>query len=143
MTLGPGTRVGPYEILEPLGAGGMGEVYRARDPRLSRDVAVKLVTTDGLPSPDRLRRFETEARAAAQLSHPNVVTVFDVGTHEGQPYLVLELLEGKTLRETLRGAAPSLREAVTWEPISTTRVELCLASWRPPRSLMVALARSV
>jgi serine/threonine protein kinase len=84
MTLSPGTRLGPYEIVEPLGAGGMGEVYRARDPRLSRDVAVKLVTTDGTPSPDRLRRFETEARAAAQLSHPNVITVFDVKTHEGR-----------------------------------------------------------
>jgi Tol biopolymer transport system component len=114
VSLTPGTHLGPYEIVEPLGAGGMGEVYRARDPRLGRDVAVKLVTTDGTPSPDRLRRFETEARAAAQLSHPNVVTVFDVGTHGGRPYLVLELLEGKILRDTLRGAAPSLREAVGW-----------------------------
>jgi WD40 repeat protein len=114
MALASGTQLGPYEILEPLGAGGMGEVYRARDPRLGRDVAVKLVTTDGAPSPDRVRRFETEARAAAQLAHPNVITVFDVGTHEGRPYLVLELLEGRTLRETLRAAAPSLREAVSW-----------------------------
>jgi WD40 repeat protein len=114
MARASGTRLGPYEILEPLGAGGMGEVYRARDPRLGRDVAVKLVTTDGAPSPDRVRRFETEARAAAQLAHPNVITVFDVGTHEGRPYLVLELLEGRTLRETLRAAAPSLREAVSW-----------------------------
>jgi serine/threonine protein kinase len=114
MTIAVGTRLGPYEILEPLGAGGMGEVYRARDPRLSRDVAVKLISTEGTPSPDRLRRFETEARAAAQLSHPNVVTVYDVGTHEGHPYLVLELLEGETLRETLRGGTPPLRQAVSW-----------------------------
>ncbi len=109
-----GTRLGPYEILALLGAGGMGEVYRARDPRLGRDVAVKLITTDGRPLPDRLRRFETEARAAAQLAHPNVVTVFDVGTHDGHPYLVLELLEGETLREMLRAGVPLLRQAVTW-----------------------------
>ena len=106
MPLSAGTRLGPYEVVEPLGAGGMGEVYRARDPRLSREVAVKLVATEGEPSPDRLRRFETEARAAAALSHPNVVTVFDIGTHEGRPYLVLELLEGETLRETLHGGVP-------------------------------------
>jgi serine/threonine protein kinase len=114
MTLRAGTRLGPYEVLEPLGSGGMGEVYRARDPRLGRDVAVKLVTTDGAPSPDRLRRFETEARSAASLSHPNVVTVFDVGTHDGHPYLVLELLEGQTLRETLRREPTPLRDAVRW-----------------------------
>jgi serine/threonine protein kinase/WD40 repeat protein len=114
MALASGTRLGPYEIVEPLGSGGMGEVYRARDPRLGREVAIKLVATDGPPSPDRLRRFETEARAAAALSHPNVVTVFDVGTHEGHPYLVLEFLEGETLRETLRSGVPALRQAVAW-----------------------------
>jgi WD40 repeat protein len=92
----------------------MGEVYRARDTRLGRDVAVKLISTDGPASPDRLRRFETETRAAAQLSHPNVVTVFDVGTHEGVPYLVLELLDGETLREALRSGVPALRQAVSW-----------------------------
>jgi WD40 repeat protein len=114
MALTSGTRLGPYEVVEPLGSGGMGEVYRARDPRLGREVAVKLVATEGEPSPDRLRRFETEARAAAALSHPNVVTVHDVGTHEGRPYLVLELLEGQTLREALRGGVPALRQAVAW-----------------------------
>jgi hypothetical protein len=114
MALASGTRLGPYEIAERLGAGGMGEVYRARDPRLSREVAIKLISTDGATSPDRLRRFETEARAAAQLTHPNVVTVFDVGTHEGHPYLVLELLDGETLRETLHSGIPPLRQAVSW-----------------------------
>jgi serine/threonine protein kinase len=112
--LAEGTRLGPYEILAPLGAGGMGEVYRVRDPRLSREVAIKLVSTDGAPSPHRLRRLEIEARAAAQLSHPYVVTVFEVGTHDGHPYLVLELLEGETLREALRGGIPPLRQAVAW-----------------------------
>ncbi len=114
MPIPAGTRLGPYEIQDLLGTGGMGEVYRARDPRLSREVAVKLITADGASSPERLSRFETEARAAAQLAHPNVVTVFDVGTHEGQPYLVLELLEGQTLREVLRGGAPPMRQSLTW-----------------------------
>jgi serine/threonine protein kinase len=113
MTLPSGTQLGPYEIVEPLGTGGMGEIYRARDPRLGREVAIKLVSTEGA-SPTRLRRFETEARAAAQLSHPNVVTVFDVGTHEGRPYLVLELLEGATLREVLRSGTPIPCRAVSW-----------------------------
>jgi serine/threonine protein kinase len=121
MPLTSGTRLGPYEIVGPLGSGGMGEVYRARDPRLGREVAIKLVATEGEPSPDRLRRFETEARAAAALSHPNVVTVFDVGTHEGHPYLVLELLEGKTLRETLRSGVPGLRQAVSWTLATSSR----------------------
>jgi serine/threonine protein kinase len=114
MTLESGTRLGPYEVVEPLGVGGMGEVYRARDPRLGREVAIKLVATEGEPSADRLRRFETATRAAAQLSHPNVVTVFDVGTHGGRPYLVLELLEGETLREALRSGTLALRQAVAW-----------------------------
>ncbi len=114
MTLVANSRLGPYEIVGLLGAGGMGEVYRARDPRLSREVAVKLITADGASSPERLSRFETEARAAAQLAHPNVVTVFDVGNHEGQPYLVLELLDGQTLRETIRAGTPPLRQSLTW-----------------------------
>ncbi|MCG6926731.1 MAG: serine/threonine-protein kinase, partial [Acidobacteria bacterium] len=114
MTLAIDARLGPYEIQDLIGTGGMGEVYRAHDPRLSRAVAVKLITAEGASSPERLHRFETEARAAAQLAHPNVVTVFDVGTHDGHPYLVLELLEGQTLRETLRGGIPPLRQALTW-----------------------------
>ena len=107
MPLAAGVRLGPYEVGELLGAGGMAEVYRAHDPRLGRDVAVKVVLTDGEPTPERLRAFEDEARAVAALSHPNVLTVYDVGSCEGRPYLVLELLEGETLRQRLgRGAMP-------------------------------------
>ena len=103
MPLAAGARLGPYEILGLVGAGGMGEVYRARDTRLGRDVAVKILPESVASEPDRLRRFEQEARAVAALNHPNVLTVYDVGTHEGVRYVVTELLEGGTLRETLRG----------------------------------------
>src|SRR6266404_3986735 len=101
MALSPGAKIGPYEIVSPLGAGGMGEVYRARDARLSRDVAVKVLPASFADNPDRLRRFEQEARATGMLNHPNILAVHDVGTHKGLPYLVTELLEGQTLREEL------------------------------------------
>jgi len=108
VALPAGARLGPYEIVAPLGAGGMGEVYRARDERLGRDVAVKVLPASSLAGgPDRLRRFEQEARAAAALNHPNILAVHDVGAHDGQPYVVSELLEGMTLREALAdGALP-------------------------------------
>jgi len=112
MALAPGTKLGPYEIVASLGAGGMGEVYRARDPRLGRDVAIKVLPTYFLRNPDRLRRFEQEARAAGALNHPNIVAVYDVGTHEGSPYLVTELLEGATLRDRLSGGALPSRKGV-------------------------------
>ena len=96
-----GTRLGPYEILSPLGAGGMGEVYRAKDTRLGREVALKIVHPRLAADPDRLSRFEKEARAAAQLDHPNILVVHDVGTHEGSPFIVSELLQGESLREEL------------------------------------------
>lgn len=80
MTLSPGTRLGPYEIVAPLGAGGMGEVYRARDPRLGRDVAIKVLPAEFARDEERMRRFTREARAAGSLQHPNIVTVFDIGT---------------------------------------------------------------
>ncbi|HEY7501832.1 MAG TPA: protein kinase, partial [Vicinamibacterales bacterium] len=96
-----GQQVGPYLITSLLGAGGMGDVYRARDTRLDRDVAIK-VLRDEYPDADRVARFEREARAAAALNHPNILAVFDVGTHHGAPFLVFELLEGATLREVLR-----------------------------------------
>jgi serine/threonine protein kinase/Tfp pilus assembly protein PilF len=111
LPLAAGTRLGPYEILAPLGAGAMGEVYRARDPRLDRDVALK-VLPDELAEPERLQRFEREARAAGTLNHPHVLTIYDVGSHEGRPYIVAELLEGRTLRDRLGGAALPAREAV-------------------------------
>ena len=105
MPLAAGTKLGPYEIVAPLGAGGMGEVYRARDPRLGREVALKVLPTSWCSDLDRLRRFEQEARAASALNHPGILVVYDVGTHDGAPYLVTELLEGGTLRDRLRGGA--------------------------------------
>jgi len=103
--LAPGNRLGPYEILAPLGAGGMGEVFKARDTRLGRDVAVKVLPPAFASDPERLRRFELEARATAALNHPNILAIFDIGTHEGQAYIIEELLEGESLRERLRGEA--------------------------------------
>src|SRR5436190_3650676 len=98
MSLAPGTRLGPYEILGPLGAGGMGEVYRAHDTRLRRDVAVK-VLPETIAHGGAWERFEREARAASALNHPNICAVFDVGEADGRQFLVMELLEGKTLRD--------------------------------------------
>ncbi len=102
MNISSGTRLGPYEIVALLGAGGMGEVYRARDVRLGRDVALKLLTRTTLADEAMRRRFDIEARAASALSHPNLLTLYDVGEHQGAPFLVSELLEGETLREALR-----------------------------------------
>src|SRR5262245_17692879 len=102
MSLLPGTRLGSFEILAPLGAGGMGEVYRARDSRLGREVAVKVLPADFATDPDRLRRFQVEARSAGALNHPNILAIHELGTHEGEPFVVSELLEGETLRERLR-----------------------------------------
>ncbi len=113
MGLAPGTGLGPYEIVAPLGAGGMGEVYRARDTRLGRDVAVKVVHPRFASDPERLSRFEKEARAAAQLNHPNILVVHDVGTQEGSPFIVSELLQGESLREKLGAPVPS-KKAVDW-----------------------------
>ena len=99
MRLTPGTRLGPHEIVSLLGVGGMGEVYRAHDTRLGRDVAVKVILAELARDPERIRRFEQEARAAGALSHPNICTIYDIGTHDGSPFVVMELLEGQTLRE--------------------------------------------
>src|SRR5512144_1445466 len=101
MTLSAGTKLGRYEIRSQLGVGGMGEVYRARDEKLNRDVAVKVLPTQLSRDENRLRRFEQEAQAAGALNHPNILGVFDVGTQDGLTYLVAELLEGEELRERL------------------------------------------
>jgi len=114
MSLLSGARLGPYEIVAPLGAGGMGEVYRARDPRLGRSVAIKVLPASLSKDPDRLKRFETEARAAGVLNHPNITTVYDIGTHDGFPYVVQELLEGETLRAELAGGRLAPRTAIDY-----------------------------
>ncbi|MCH7994910.1 MAG: protein kinase, partial [Planctomycetes bacterium] len=107
-----GTRIGPYEILAPIGAGGMGEVFRARDTRLDRDVAVKVLPTRLQLDPDSLARFEREAKAIAALSHPNILTIHDFGSQDDVTYLVMDLLEGETLRERLRRSAIPWRKTV-------------------------------
>ncbi len=114
MSLSNGLRLGPYEVLAPLGAGGMGEVYRARDTRLEREVAVKVLPSDFAGDAERLARFEREARAAGVLSHPNILVIYDVGTHDGSPYVVSELLDGATLRDIMAGAALPMSRAVAY-----------------------------
>src|SRR5947209_524819 len=114
MIVASGTHLGPYEILAPLGAGGMGEVYRARDTRLGRDVAVKVLPSSFSDDEQRLHRFEQEACAAGALNHPNILAIHDVGKHDGSPYVVSELLEGETLRERMAGAALPQRKAIDY-----------------------------
>jgi Tol biopolymer transport system component len=114
MTLSAGSKLGFYEILAPIGAGGMGEVYRARDPRLTREVAIKVLPASFSQDPDRLKRFEAEARAAGVLNHPNITAVYELGTHDGAPYIVTELLEGETLRSRLGPGAISPRKAIDY-----------------------------
>ena len=110
MAFAAGSRVGPYEIISTLGAGGMGEVYRARDTRLGRDVAIKALPPEFYADPVRRRRFDQEARAASTLNHPNIVTIFDVGQEAGLAFIVLDLVEGETLRSIVaRGALPITR----------------------------------
>jgi hypothetical protein len=113
-TLEPGTRLGPYEIGGLIGAGGMGQVYRARDARLSRDVAIKTLTGADAADPERVRRFETEAKAAGTLDHPNLLVVYDVGREGAVSYIVSELLEGETMRERLRNGPLPEREAIDY-----------------------------
>jgi Tol biopolymer transport system component len=114
MTLAAGAVLGPYEILGPIGAGGMGEVFRARDARLGRDVALKMLPTGFTADQDRLRRFEQEARSAAALNHPNILAVHDIGATNGVPYVVSELLDGRTLRQILEAGALTTRKAIEY-----------------------------
>jgi TolB-like protein len=112
--LAPGTTLGPYQILALLGRGGMGEVYRAHDPRLGRDVAVKVILAELARNPERIQRFEREARAAGGLNHPNVCTILDFGSHGGSPFVVMELLEGETLRARLTAGQVPVRKAIDY-----------------------------
>ncbi len=114
MTLVAGSKLGPYEVLAPIGAGGMGEVYRAKDPRLGREVAIKVLPATFSQDPDRLKRFEQEARAAGVLNHPGITAVYDFGTHDGAPYIVTELLEGETLRARLLTGSLPVRKSIDY-----------------------------
>jgi hypothetical protein len=114
MALAPGSRLGPYQVGALIGAGGVGEVYRARDPRLGREVAVKILSASAAASSERLRRFEDEGRALAALNHPNILSVLDVGSENGSPYVVFELLEGVSLGDRLRRGPLPPRKAVEY-----------------------------
>src|SRR6202162_5880977 len=114
MALTSGMKLRPYEIQSMVGAGGMGEVYRAHDSRLNRTVAIKVLPATFSADRDRLQRFAQEARAAAALNHPNILSIFDIGEEQGAPYVVSELLEGETLRERLRNGPLPIRRVVDY-----------------------------
>jgi serine/threonine protein kinase len=142
MTVEIGSRLGPYEIQSPLGAGGMGEVYRAHDTRLDRDVAVKVLPASIAADPEALARFDHEAKAVAALSHPNILAIHDFGTHEGVAYAVMELLEGETLRARLDAGPISRTQAVGYSlqvAIGQLRVKGLLRS--TPASIRCARTR--
>ena len=113
MSLEVGTKLGPYEVIAPLGMGGMGEVFRARDTRLDRTVAIKVLNSALVATPDLKARFEREARAISSLSHPHICALFDVGAQDGVEYLVLEYLQGETIAERLQKGPLSLEQVVT------------------------------
>jgi eukaryotic-like serine/threonine-protein kinase len=114
MALSPGNKLGPYEIIAAIGAGGMGEVYRAKDTRLGRDAAIKVLPEALEKDADRLRRFEQEARTIAALNHPNILGIHDIGTHESAPFLVSELLDGETLREKIDTGSLPVKRAIEY-----------------------------
>jgi eukaryotic-like serine/threonine-protein kinase len=114
MTISAGTRIGPFEVVTLLGAGGMGSVYRAHDSRLHRDVAIKVLQPAFAGDPDRLQRFEREALAVARLAHANILAIHDIGTHDGSPFLVTELLEGMTLRDKMNGRPQPVARVVDY-----------------------------
>src|SRR5262245_64108998 len=106
MSLSTGSRLGSYEIVSPLGAGGMGEVYRARDTKVGRDVAIKILPEERASDPGRRQRFEQEARSASALNHPNILTIYDIGSTDGTVYIAMELVDGRTLRELVASGEP-------------------------------------
>src|SRR5947209_12296279 len=110
----PETSLGHYRIVEKIGEGGMGEVYRARDERLDRDVAIKILPSSIADDADRLARFKQEARATSALNHPNILTVYDIGEHDGSPYIVAELLDGQELRDALNEGQIPLRKVAEY-----------------------------
>ena len=112
MPIEPGTKLGRYEIRSQIGAGGMGEVYLARDPKIGRDVAIKVLPSALATDKERLARFEQEAQAAGSLNHPNILAIYDVATENGSLYVVSELLEGETLRDIIGGTAVPIRKAL-------------------------------
>src|SRR5258708_3485299 len=112
MAIAAGTRLNYYEVISPLGAGGMGEVYRALDTRLDREVAIKFLPADFANDADRLRRFEQEAKATSALNHPNILTVYEIGSFEGRRYIATELIKGETLRHRLFGEPLTLGETL-------------------------------
>src|SRR5712664_292536 len=113
-TISPNTTIAQYTIVSKIGEGGMGEVYRARDTKLGRDVAIKVLPAAFSENNERLRRFEQEAQAAGALNHPNILSIFHIGTHDGAPYIVSELLEGETLRERMAGSVLPQRKAIDY-----------------------------
>jgi eukaryotic-like serine/threonine-protein kinase len=119
--LAVGTKLGPYEIKEPLGAGGMGKVYRARDPRLGRKVAIKVLPAALAADGERLKRFEREARSASSLNHPNIVTIYEVGSADSVSYIAMELAEGERLRPALLEGPLSVRRLLEISSIATGR----------------------
>ena len=158
MALAATTKLGPYEIVAPLGAGGMGEVYRALDRRLDRTVAIKVLRAGAVSEPGRRLRFEREARAIAALSHPHICAVHDVGEQDGIPFLVMEYLEGQTLEERLTrgrrragsGAAASAAASLTRPPLPSSRLSASPSSspkpWpqrtRPASSIAISSPRT-
>src|SRR5262245_27618245 len=112
MSLRSGARLGPYEVISQLGAGGMGEVYRARDSRLGREVAIKILPENLAKDPERLSRFEREARAASALNHPSIVTIHDFGSADNTTYIAMELVDGSSLRQILSEGPTQVRKAV-------------------------------
>ncbi len=133
MTLAAGIRLGPYEIVAPLGAGGMGEVYRAKDPRLGREVAIKVLPASLAGDAERLKRFEQEARSASALNHPNIVTIYEIGSSGADSYIAMEVVEGSSLRAAMAGGPLPTRKLLdVGAQIADGLVEGARRGDRPP-----------